>query len=38
MSKYNENGSPKNEILGSKRSSFDFRGMILALLAFDNQK
>ncbi len=28
----------KNEILELKRFFFDFRGMIMALLAFDNQK
>jgi hypothetical protein len=32
------NGSPKNEISGLKRSFFDFRGMYLALLVFDNQE
>ena len=29
---------PKNEISGLERPFFDFRGMIMALLAFDNQK
>ena len=38
MSKYHKNGSPKNEISGLKKSFFDFREMILALLVFDNQE
>ncbi len=38
MSKYHKNGKPKNEISGSEELFFDFRGMILTLLVFDNQE